>query len=194
MKTIEIPHHELKEFFIQQLRQKTLLTKAFNGITIGILIIFCIMIGYSFLQLFLSNANPEFSLFMIGLGLLCIPFLIIIHELIHGIAYKICGAKNVYYGHEIKKFLFYAASDNHIVTGKQLAFIALLPLFVIGVILLGLMVIDTTHLNAYLSLFCFHIISCGGDIAAVNFLLLHGIDNIATKDVKQTSMTYYYIS
>jgi hypothetical protein len=46
-------------------------------------------------------------------------------------AYRIIGAKHIYFGAVWKKFVFYAASDNDVVNGRQFYFMTILPFVVI---------------------------------------------------------------
>jgi len=61
-------------------------------------------------------------LFHVLIGIVLFVFIIPVHELIHGIAYRLFGAKNVTYKAEWKKFIFYAMADGFIT--KKIPFVS----------------------------------------------------------------------
>ncbi|WP_340200523.1 DUF3267 domain-containing protein [Ascidiimonas sp. W6] len=119
--------------------------------------------------------------------------LVLIHELIHAIAYKIMGAKNVYFGGSIKKFIFYAASDQDIVNGIAFRFIALAPFVIVLVIVILLYLIFPVYHIFFLTIGTLHTLFCGGDFAMVNYISQYPLDSVLTFDSKINKESYFYL-
>ncbi|KXX69406.1 hypothetical protein AVL50_19185 [Flammeovirga sp. SJP92] len=191
MRTITIKHEDFKHFLIEQLKNKSLLIRLYSALQIIISILFIAQVVYDFIQLFRTNENEHLISFLFVIPL--IPLLIIIHELLHGLGYKIVGAKSVYFGMELKKFMFYAGSDRERIGGRKFLFIILLPFVVISLGLLLYLILDFSHYRLILFLSFFHILSCSGDSALLNFIFINGIDCVETEDFRAEQKTNYYI-
>ena len=62
--------------------------------------------------------------------------LIPIHELIHGLFYKLDGAPAVQYKANFKKFIFYAMADQYVTTFYSFVILAIAPFVIINTLLL----------------------------------------------------------
>ncbi len=67
-----------------------------------------------------------------SLGIAGVILLIPIHELIHGLLFRLFGAKDVRYGVVWKKLMFYAVAHDFAVNYRQMLVIALGPFFVLS--------------------------------------------------------------
>ena len=121
-------------------------------------------------------------------------FLIVAHELLHGLAIKITGAKKVNYGAYFRKFIFYAEADKHILNKKQFAFIALAPLVVIKIFTVLGTILFFHHPLVYFLVFvmCAHSLFCAGDIGLLSIFYNNGKTEIFTFDVKDEKKSYYF--
>ena len=87
----------------------------------------------SILNLFsMESGITNFLIRMLALALLSIAY-IILHELVHGVAMKICGTKKVKYG--FTGLYAYAGSNDFYSKGAYI-FIALAPVVLLGAVLL----------------------------------------------------------
>lgn len=128
-----------------------------------------------------------------GLGFVfSFSVLIVIHEWIHGLAYKIYGAKNVYYGGSIKQFVFYAASDGDVFTGRQFRVIAFAPFAAVTTLCLVLMLLFPQYVFLLLTILSLHTMFCGGDFLFIHFLSQHGLDRVRTYDSREKAESYFY--
>ena len=130
----QLNHNQIKEFVINQLTTKNRMITAFM-----IYQVIMIMIGIFFFTrsiVLAFNGSVVHFCYSLGALIFCFSVLIILHELLHGIALKLAGAKRVTYGGYLKKFIFYAEADQFVINRKQFAFIALTPLFVVKLITL----------------------------------------------------------
>ena len=122
----KLNHEQIKEFVIRQLTESSKIVFSYM-----IYQFLMILLGLFFLTRTVVLAfQDSFQPLYISLAtlLFCFSVLIVIHEIIHGIALKFTGAKKVRYGGYFKKFIFYAEADRHVLNRKQFAFVALAPL------------------------------------------------------------------
>ncbi len=140
----KLNHQQIKEFVINQL--------VANGKIIKVYMIYqvlMILVGMFFFtrSIVLAFQDSVIQLYYSLAALVfCFSLLIIIHELLHGIALKLSGAPKVSFGGYLKKFIFYAEADQFVINRHQFAFIALTPFFAVKLItLIGIIL-----------LFCYH--------------------------------------
>lgn len=128
--------------------------------------------------------------------ILCFSVLIIIHEWIHGLAYKIFGAPKISYGGNLKKFYFFAAADQFVINENQLKIIALAPFVVISLFcLIALFFVNIPFSFMVISILLTHTTLCGGDFGMLNYLSLNDAYPLYTYDdiPKKTSWFFHKI-
>ncbi len=99
--------------------------------------------------------------------LLGFTLLVVLHELLHGMALKIAGAGKVSFGGSLRKFIFYAEADRFVMGKNRYLAVALTPLVVIQLISLAGILIwyDSPAVYFFLMLMTIHSFFCAGDIA-----------------------------
>jgi len=185
-------HSQIKEFVINQLTQ--------NGKIIKVYMIYqivMIMIGMFFFTrsiVLAFQGSPVQLYFSLAALVFCFSVLIIIHELLHGIALKLTGADKVSFGGYLKKFIFYAEADQFVINRKQFAFIALTPLFTVKLVTLVGMVFLFNQPFFYFLIFVMsaHSLFCAGDIGLLSIFFKHRNSEIYTFDVKEKKTSYFY--
>lgn len=191
-KFAELSHAEIKEFVISQLSQSS---RIITGYMIYQFIM--IVVGIFFVARAIVLAVNGFSepLTYTVLGLIfTVTILIVIHELLHGLALKITGAKKLSFGAYWKKFIFYAEADRHVLNRKQFELVALTPLFVVKLLtFIGLMYF-INHPAFYFFIFTMsaHSLFCAGDIGLLSIFYHNKDDEIYTFDVKDEKTSYFY--
>lgn len=187
----EVEHDEIKPFVLSQLEKGGWLVKGFMVYqTVMVLLglfIFTRALVFSFKGIY------EPLWYSIGTILFCLTVLVIIHELLHGIAIKLAGAKNVRYGAYFKKFIFYAEADRHVFNRRQFAFVALAPLAVVKLITLIGIIIFFSHPLVYVFtlIMCIHSLFCAGDIALLS-VFYSTQSEVFTFDIKEERKSYYF--
>ena len=188
----QLEHNHIKQFVVEQLTKEGKLVKFYMYYQLLMVLIGVFFILRAVVLAFQSNPHA----FYWSLGSLVFSFsmLIALHELLHGIALKLIGAKNIHYGGYLKKFIFYAEADRHVLNRKQFALIALTPLFVIKIIsLLGIIVFfGHPAANFFILLMCAHSLFCAGDIGLLSLFHKSPNTEIFTFDVKTEKKSYYY--
>ena len=121
-------------------------------------------------------------------------FGIMLHELLHALAYKYVGAKKVSFGMKLKKFLFYVQADEQVFNYKQLKIVALTPMIVVGVLsLVGMAIFYNQPLfYFFLSIFTLHSFCCAGDLGILCFFQNRPNQEIVTFDKKAEGKAYFY--
>ena len=126
-------------------------------------------------------------------GVLITIALVPFHELIHGLAYKLAGAKKTSFDYNLKKFYFLAIADKF-VTGKQeFKFIALAPFLIISLTLL--MISFFTGQPWKVTLFTtllIHSIACSGDFALLSYFEFNKKREVVTYDDKKKNVSFFY--
>ena len=135
------------------------------------------------------------SLEGLGMGVLfSFTVLIILHELLHAIAYLLVGARKLSIGMNLKKFMFYVQADKKVLNYKQFMFVALTPTVVVAVVsLVGAIFFYGQPLYYFfMVIFGLHGLFCGGDFGLLCFFENRKDDEIYTFDVKNEGKTYFY--
>lgn len=135
MRAVEVLPEGYKEYYSINLQKDKKTAILINGTSIIImaLMFFSVNEVFPFVMFLFENGNIKKLMIMF----LLLAFYVVLHELMHGIAMKICGTKRVKYG--FTSLYAFAGSDDYY-DKKSYIFIALAPIvfwgMVIAVILL----------------------------------------------------------
>lgn len=189
----QLNHQQIKEFVIKQLSEGGPMIKTYMIYQIGMIVVGIFFFTSSIMIAFQSSLIPLY--YSIAALIFCFSILIVIHELLHGIALKIVGAKKVTYGGYLKKFIFYAEADQFVINRKQFAFVALTPLFVIKLItLIGVVFLFNQPIFFFLIfVMSAHSLFCAGDIGLLSIFYKYKNSEIYTFDVKEEKTSYYFM-
>jgi hypothetical protein len=188
----QLNHQQIKEFVIEQLTESSKIIKIYM-----IYQVLMIMIGMFFFTRSIVLAFKDYSMplfYSLAALVFCFSVLIVIHELLHGIALKLSGAPKISFGGYLKKFVFYAEADQFVINRKQFAFIALTPLFAVKLItLIGIIFLFNQPVLYFLIfIMSSHSLFCAGDIGLYSvFLKLKNVE-VFTFDVKAEKTSYFY--
>ena len=187
-----LSHNEIIHFVIGQLKQLRWPMVFFYGFN---LLLFLFMAVFS-TQNFLNQTLPLttwilFMLYGIVAGMiLVIPF----HEGLHGLAYRIAGAKKVKYGMDLKQMLFYASAPGFVADRKSFLLVAFSPFIIINLFFgLGLLLGATPVKWASIVAIFIHSTLCIGDFAMVNFFASFPKKNVYTYDEENSQITRFFI-
>lgn len=188
----ELNHQEIKEFVINQLAEDRKIVRMFMLYQILMIIIGIFFFTRSIVLAFRQDLNP--FLYSVGALIICFSVLILIHEMLHGMALKFTGAKNVSYGGYLKKFIFYAEANRHVLNRKQFALVALTPLLAVKLItLIGIFVfINHPVFYSFIFIMSAHSLFCAGDIGLLSIFYQNKSDEMYTFDVKSEKKSYYF--
>lgn len=131
----------------------------------------------------------------LGIGLVCGMIMVIpFHELLHGLAYGLAGAKRVKYGADLKQMLFYASAPGFVAGRATFYFVAFCPFLVINALFLTGIIMGTPDCKwGSLVALTVHSSMCIGDFAMANFFSAFPEREVYTYDEEKTRISYFYI-
>ena len=191
-KILELNFDDMIPFVLSNIKKKGLMSWLFIAInviglfSIGVFSIWGIYTGWIPWSKFII----QLVLGIIAGSIIVIPF----HELLHGLAYRILGAKKIKFGANLQQFFFFVCADRFPVNRKELYFLALLPF---GVLNVGLLMVVLYWLPQNSILFGFlllsHNLMCIGDFAITNYVL-NEKEEVFTYDEPENKKSYFYKS
>ena len=188
----ELNHQQIKDFVMARLMENGKLIRVFMIYQAAMVLLGIFFITRSIMLAFQHTIQP--LVISVGSLIFCFTFLVIIHELLHGLAMKITGAPKINFGGYLRKFIFYAEADRHVLNRKQFALVALTPLVVVKVVsLVG--IIFTFHqpmVYFWIILMCTHSLFCAGDIGLLSLFYHEKDEEIFTYDVREEKKSYFY--
>ena len=189
-KILELNFDDMIPFVLSNIKKKGLMSGLFIAVnviglsSIGFVSIWAIYTGW----IPWSGFIIQLVLGIVAGSIIVIPF----HELLHGLAYKILGAKKIKFGANLQQFFFFVSADRFPVNRKELSFLALLPF---GVLNVALLLLDTICLTQYSILFGFlllsHNLMCIGDFAITNYVL-NEKEEVYTYDESEIKKSFFY--
>ena len=188
----ELDHYHIKEFVIEQLSGGGKIVKAFM-----VYQLIMSLVGLLFVTRSIALAlHGELTFLYVTIGSLifCFTFLVILHELLHGLAVKLTGARKVNFGGYFSKFIFYAEADRHVLNRRQFVFLALTPLAVVKIISLAGAVLFLHHPVFYFFIITMsiHSLFCAGDIGLMTLFYKYNNQEVYTFDVKEERKAYFF--
>ncbi|NQU51468.1 MAG: DUF3267 domain-containing protein [Bacteroidetes bacterium] len=189
----QLNHQQIKEFVIQQLLGGGKLVRIFMIYQVVMILLGIFFLTRSIVQTFQGYSEPFY--YSLAAILFCFSLLIVIHELLHGVALKLIGAKQINFGGYLKKFIFYAEADQFVINRKQFAFIALTPLIVVKLLtLIGvLLFLNSPVIYFLIFVMSTHSLFCAGDIGLLSIFYKYRESEIYTYDVKAEKTSYYFM-
>jgi len=188
----QLNHTEIKEFVIEQLTGNGKLVRFFMYYQLVMIIIGIFFFTRSIVKAFQDVYPPLF--YSLAALVFCFSILIIIHELLHAIALLFTGTRKISFGGYLRKFIFYAEADRHVLNRKQFAFVALTPFIAVKVITLTGLILFLNEPAFYFFIFVMsaHSLFCAGDIGLLSLFFSEKDLELYTFDVKEEKTSYYY--
>jgi len=180
---LRFKHTDIKAVLKNQMYVKTPLLSLYKLALFGVT-----LFGGAFLGFYVASGNLKKAIGALLISIIGSAVMIFFHEVLHGLAYKIIGAKRILLHFEWKKFVFYAAADKHVLDKKAFYFVALLPLILIFTLLYLGMRFLPSYAVTFSLLMVWHFLTCSGDIAMSNYFYaqkgqkLYIYDDIETKE------------
>lgn len=165
-----------------------------------LLYLFFILVSFTSLIVLFFHGDfvyPEFSvedaLSKAMLGFASAFLLIPLHEYLHAIAYRICGAREVSFDADLKKLIFMAIAHRFVASAREFRFVAIAPFAFISLsAIAALPFLPGNYSIAALALVFTHAAFCGGDFAMLAYLDFHKDKTVVTWDDKVRKETWFY--
>ena len=188
----EVSHQRLREFVVEQITEEKQVIRIYSIYQVIMVLLFTFLLTRGIV---LSIKGHSEMLIEIGLSIaFSLSVLIIIHELLHALAYLLTGARRISFGVIPQKFIFYALADRQVIAPRAFHIVALTPFIVVKIIsLAGFVAFYNQQLMFFfLSVMCLHSLFCAGDIAMLAFYRIHKEKEIFNFDNKSEGKTYFY--
>ena len=189
-KILELDFDEMIPFVLSNIRKRGLFPLLYLFYNAASLIY---MISYIVFGLNGGFLNAGRILGQIVGGILVGSILVIPpHELLHGMAYRILGARKIKFGIDFRQFIFYVTADRFPISRKELVFLALTPFAVINIVVIGSTAIWVQQYILFtVSLLLSHNIMCIGDFAIIGYACSIKKELI-TYDDPENKKSYFY--
>ncbi len=138
-----------------------------------------------------AAAGQDWVLLSCFAVLLFIP-LIPIHEAIHGLVYRLLGARDVRFSVSLRQFYAYAIADSFVVGRREFAWLALAPSLLINGVLLAVALAAPGARFFALALSIVHYSATGGDWALIAYFWEHRARPVYTYDDAPARLSYFY--
>ena len=189
----EVSHQNLREFVVEQIKNEKYIIRIYSAYQVFMLVLLVYFITQSIVLVVKGHRDAISS---VGLAVLfSFSALIIIHELLHALAYLLAGARKISFGVILKKFVFYALADRQVIAPRAFHIVALAPFVVVKLVCLAVIfaTADIQILYFFLTIMCLHSLFCAGDMAILAFYNLHSGKEIFNFDNRSEGKTYFYI-
>ncbi|MCP4310291.1 MAG: DUF3267 domain-containing protein [Bacteroidetes bacterium] len=186
----ELGFQDMVPFVMSQIKKKGFFSWLYMAVNVAILL---------FILIFSASGLIEHSMTWKKLmwqsvaGVVAGSILVIpVHELLHGLAYRVLGARNIIFGADPGQLIFFVTANRYPVSGAQVHLLALTPFVVINlstILLTTLLFPGGTLFSAFFLLS--HNIMCIGDFAISGFIARSG-RKVYTFDEPEKKMSYFF--
>jgi hypothetical protein len=188
----EVSHLHLREFVMELVKEGKTIIRIYSIYQLIMMILFIYLLTKGIVLLVKGDQT---LLIQISLSILfSVTVLVVIHELLHALAYLATGARRISFGLILKKFVFYAMADRQVIAPGAFHLVALTPFVVVKLVCLAGLVqfYNQPLMYFFLGVMCLHSLFCAGDIAMLAFYRLYPGKEIYNFDDKSEGKTYFY--
>lgn len=187
---LELDFSEMIPFVLSNIRKRGIISLFYICINAGFLFFIILYIVWS-VRMGSLSAGKIF--WQIVAGVLAGSIAVIPpHELLHGLAYRILGARKIKFGMDLQQFIFYVTADRFPISKKELAVLAMTPFVLIN---LGLIALTATWIYQFTifsaSLLLCHNIMCIGDFAIISYAFSQK-GELYTYDDTEIKKSYFF--
>ena len=188
----ELRHDDIVEFVLSQIKQLRWPMVLFYGLNLILLFLIGAFTAGNIVHLYISwGLYWQFLAYGLIAGMILI---IPIHELLHGMAYKLAGAPKVKFGADLRQMMFYASAPGFVAEKYAFYVVAFTPFILISLLFISGIVYGSMHVQwgSLVALFI-HSTMCIGDFAMVNFFASFPGKEVYTYDDKQEKTSYFFL-
>jgi hypothetical protein len=187
---LELDFNDIIPFVFSNIRKASLSSLFYLILNFASLLF---IIGYALWSVKSGNISIGMVILQALAGILAGSILVIPpHELLHGLAYRILGARNIKFGVDLKQFIFYVTAHRFPISKRELAFLAMTPFVMINLVLILITVVWVPQIMLLsASLLLSHNIMCIGDFAMISYALRHK-QELYTFDDTGKKLSYFF--
>ncbi|WP_372774587.1 DUF3267 domain-containing protein [Mangrovibacterium sp.] len=189
-----IDHRRIKTFIYDQLREPTRLMRIYGIYQVLMILLVGFLVGRAFILALDDEFEP--LLYVGGALIFASTVLVVMHELIHALAYWMNGVRKLKAGAVWRKFIFYVAADRQVVDALVFLRVALAPFVLVKLIcIIGVLWFWSLPVCYFFgSIMCIHSLFCAGDMAMLDFYQKHRGKEIFNFDDLKQGKTFFYFS
>lgn len=187
---LELEFSEMIPFVLSNIRRRGIIPILYMLVNFVVLIFIIIYAAWGVRTGVLQAGRIFWQLLA---GILAGSILVIApHEALHGLAYRLLGARHIQFGVDLQQFIFYVTANHFPITKRQLFFLAMTPFVVINMAVIGLTLLWASQFTLFSAslLFC-HNIMCIGDFAIINYASKHK-GELYTYDDTDNKKSYFF--
>ena len=187
---LELDFNDMIPSVLSSIRKRSVISYFFAFLNLGlfVFIILYILLGLIESQLTWSMILKQSLSGLFAGSILVIP----LHELLHGLAYRILGARKIRFGADLQQLIFFVTADRYPVSGNELYFLAMTPFFVINMATVAITAVWFPQVILFPAFFLLsHNIMCIGDFALANYVL-RAQKKVFTYDETEKKKSYFY--
>jgi hypothetical protein len=190
----KLEHKNAKQFVKEQLSHKSQLTKRYLWYQLSMAVLLSALVTCGLILLYVKSSVP--IIFILGAFCFSFTFLILIHEMLHGLAFLLLGFKKISFGGDIRKFVFYTQADQQVLSSHDFYILAFFPLVTIKVLtVVAILITIVTHSPWFwfwMIVMALHSFFCAGDIGLVSFFKHNRDKELFTFASKTEKISYFY--
>lgn len=176
----KLDHKELIPFVKKYLYRFSFWPVFFLAFSITLLAIMGGMIGKA---IAVEELDGSKALGSTAIGFALAFLLIPLHEFIHAIAYRFCGAKEVTFDADLKLLVFMAIAHRFVAGKKDLQLVAIAPFALISLLALAAIPFSSVYqIYTIVGLIFTHAAFCSGDFAMLSYYSYHKNTEVVTWD------------
>lgn len=186
----ELDFNDMIPFVLTNIRRRSIISTLFAMVNLGMMVF---IVWYLITGLIGSQITWQAVIRQSLMGIFSGSVLVVpLHEILHGLAYWVLGAKKVKFGVDFQQFIFFVTADRYPVSKRELCFLAMTPFLLINLAAGVLSIALLPHLALFIAFMLLsHNVMCIGDFALVNFVLpLKG--RIFSFDKPENKKSYFY--
>ena len=188
-----LPFHQITPFVRAALRHRNVATVAYGLLALLPLVALLGYLGYVAGLKLAGKGSLQASLAQFSFGVLATLALIPPHEYVHGLVFRLLGARQVRYGAQWRRFVFYATAHRHVLSPGAHAWAALAPFVVIsGLLGLAFLYAGSDYPLFFFTVYTLHAACCGGDFGLVSYLWHHRHRRLYAYDDVAEQTTYFF--
>lgn len=138
--------------------------------------------------------GSDLDRWLIGLGVAVLVFILLVpvHEAIHGIVYRLLGAKDIRFSVSLREFYAYAIANQFVADWRELTWIALAPFIILNSALIAASIIFPDYSFFILGALLIHVGGTSGDWAILNFFWVNRDKNVYTYDDADKRKSFFF--
>jgi len=190
-KILELEFSEMIPFVLSNIRRPSMISLFYVALNSASLLFIII---YALWSIKSGQINTGRILGQFGTGIVVGSILVIPpHELLHGAAYRLLGARKIRFGMDLQQFIFYVTADRFPVSRKELVFLALTPFILINIVTIAVTAVWASQITLFSASFLLsHNVMCIGDFAMINYAMDQK-GEFYTYDDTSKKRSYFYI-